>query len=272
MNTRREAYEDLYSVLKRHDMLSSLQKYRYGSDTDIILNNNLSIMCPDIKYELSKDIDIKDLTDWLKRYVDYGMEYFSEYKRRIERESGAILTYLEHKRRVEEFNLDGITKLPYEMKMKIMSYLPMKERGLGMIENRWEELSLELKKIKGEELNRLLDRIKTAAFKDLPGWQSLDYDKMNKIRSIRSESTINMNKEEKIRWIKSYIISNLNIDTRDEELRQKIIKDGFTTIIKLEIIIKYNAKKRLKLENDRKARKKEKRRERIKRIKGLNSP
>lgn len=268
MNKRRDAYEDLYSVLSRHEMLSSLQKYRYGSDTDTLLNNNLSIMCPDIKYELSKDTDIKDLTEWLKRYVDYGMEYFSEYKRRIERESGEILTYLENKRRADLFNLDGITKLPYEMRIKIMSYLPMKERGLGMIENRWVELSLELKKLKGEELNRLLDRIKTAACKDLPGWQSLDYDKLNGLRSIRSESTINMNKEEKIGWIKSYIISNLNIDTRDEGLRQKIIKDGFTTIIKLEIIIKCNKKKRLKLENDRKERKKEKRRERIKRNKG----
>lgn len=268
MNTRREAYDELYDVLTKHDMLNSLQKYRYGSDTDTILKNNLSIMCPDIKYELSKDTDIKDLTDWLKRYVDYGMEYFSEYKRRIERESGAILNYLEHKRRVEEFNLDGVKKLPYEMRMKIMSYLPMKERGLGMIENRWKEISLELKKMKGEELNRLLDRIKTAAFKDLPGWQSLDHDKLSGLRSIRSESTINMNKEEKIRWIKSYILSNLSIDSRDEGLRQKIIKDGFTTIIKLELIIKCNTKKRLKLENDRKERKKEKRRERIKRNKG----
>jgi hypothetical protein len=144
----------------------------------------------------------------------------------------------------------------------------MKERGLGMIENRWEEMSLELKKMKGEELNKLLERIKLGSFKELPGWQSLDYDKMNEIRSIRSESTINMNKVEKIGWIKSYILSNLNIDSRDEGLRQKIIKDGFTTIIKLEIIIRFNTKKRLKLENDRKERKKEKRRERIKRNKG----
>ncbi len=102
MNTRREAYDELYDVLKKHDMLNSLQKYRYGSDTDAILNNNLSIMCPDIKYELSKDTDIKDLSEWLKRYVDYGMEYFSEYKMRIERESGAIINYLENKRELSD--------------------------------------------------------------------------------------------------------------------------------------------------------------------------
>jgi len=268
MNTRREAYEILYNELMEHDMLNALQKYRYGSDTDAILKNNLSIMCPDIKYELSKDIDIKVLTVWLKKYVDYGMEYFSEYKSRIERESGEILTYLENKRRKELFNLDGVKKLPYELRLKIIGYLPMKERGLGAIGDKWCEMSLELKKMKGEELNKLLNRIKMSTNGALPGWQSVDYEKMNELRNIRSESTINMNKEEKIAWIKSYILSNLNIDSRDEALRQKIIKDGFTTIIKLVIIIKCNTKKRLKIENERKERKKEKRRLRIRKNKG----
>lgn len=261
MNKRRENFNKLYDVLLRQNMSQSLQKMRYGGDTDIILKNNLSIMCPDTKYELSKGTDIKDISEWLKIYVDYGVEYFEEYKSRIEKERIEILNYLDNKKKNELFNSGMIKRLPIELKLKIMGFLPMKERGLNVMEHKWEEMSKDLKYLKILELNRIINKMKIL-INELPGWSSIDYERVSNLRELINGYTMNMNKESKIGWIKDYILINLNIDSKDEALRKKIIKEGFTTIIKMKLIIDETKKRRLALENDRKEKKKVRRRER----------
>lgn len=276
MNTkRRTEYEILNETLTKNNMTNEVRNARYGKDVDDTLIKSISIICPDVMYELSRGKDIRDIIDWLKKFTDYGMEYFTEYSKRVEKESKAVIYNLEYNRKVELLDLDKVKALPYDMRYLILSYLPMKEKGITIMCYNWVEIEEELKKMKGCYLNNIIDNIKKVGriSPSIRGVSSgeISYEVMRSVNSIMDDYTYNLRKELKVGWLKRYINTCLRIDIRSERLKNMVIRNGYKTILLLQYLIKIKGLERKDKMLERKEKKKIKRRERIRRKKEDNT-
>ena len=276
MNTKRRTdYEILNETLSKNNMTNEIRNARWGRDVDETLIKCISIICPDVNYELSRGKDIREIVDWLKKFTNYGMEYFTEYSKRVEKESKAIICNLEYNRKVELLDLDKVKALPYDMKNMILSYVPMKEKGIAIMCYNWVEIEDELKKMKGCYLNKIIDNIKKVGriSPSIRGVSSgeITYEAMRSVNSIMDDYTYNLRKELKVGWLKRYINTCLRIDIRSERLKNMVIRNGYKTILLLQYLIKIKGLERKDKMLERKEKKKIKRRERIRRTKEENS-
>lgn len=270
-NKRRTEYEKLNVLLSKNNMKDEVRSARWGKDVDDTLAKCMSIICPDVMYELSRGKDIRGIVDWLKKFTDYGMEYFTEFSKRVENESKAVIYNLEYNKRVELLDIDKVEKLPYDMKNKILSYLPMKERGITIMYFNWVDIEDELRKMKGCYLNKMIDNIKRVGriTPSISGICSaeISYDTIRSVNSVMDDYTYNLRKELKLGWLKRYINTCLRIDIRSKRFKNMVIENGYKTILLLQYLIKKKGLEREKSDLDRKEKKKIKRRERIKRAK-----
>lgn len=270
-NKRRTEYEILNETLSKNNMNDEVRNARWGRDVDDTLTKCMSIICPDVMYELSRGKDIRDIVDWLKKFTDYGMEYFTEYSKRVEKESKAVIYNLEYNKRVELLDIDKVKNLPHDLKMNILSYIPMKERGITIMCYNWVEIEDELRKMKGCYLNKMIDNIKRVG-RISPSMRGvsngeISYGEINSVDSLMDAYTYNLRKELKLRWLKNYINKCLRIDIRSKRFKNMVIENGYKTILLLHYLIKKKGLERENMNLDRKERKKIKRRERIKRAK-----
>jgi hypothetical protein len=270
-NKRRTEYEILNETLSKNNMNDEVRNARWGRDVDDSLTKCMSIICPDVMYELSRGKDIRNIVDWLKKFTDYGMEYFTEYSKRVEKESKAVIYNLEYNKRVELLDIDKVENLPHDMKIKILSYIPMKERGITIMCYNWVEIEYELRKMKGCYLNKMIDNIKRVGriYPSMMGVSSgeISYEAIRSVNSVMDKYTYNLRKELKLGWLKDYINKCLRIDIRSNRLKNMVIENGYKTILLLKYLIKKKGLERENMNLDRKEKKKIKRRERIKKAK-----
>jgi len=189
----------------------------------------------------------------------------------VEKESKAVIYNLEYNMRVELLDIDKVEELPYDMKNKILSYLPMKERGITIMCYNWVDIEDELRKMKGCYLNKMIDNIKRVGriSPSIRGMSSeeISYDTIRSVNSVMDDYTYNLRKELKLGWLKTYINTCLRIDIRSKRFKNMVIENGYKTILLLQYLIKKKGLERENSDLDRKEKKKIKRRERIKRAK-----
>lgn len=277
-NKRREGYTILNEVLSKNNMTNEVRNARYGNDVDDTLIKCISIICPDVNYELSRGKDIRDIVDWLKKYTDYGMEYFTEYSKRVEKESKAIIHNLEYNKKVELLDLQRVEMLPYDIKKTILDYIPFKEKGLTIMSHDWVDMEEELKKMKGSYLNKIISNIKKEG-RLSPSIRSMSnenfhpqvtYESIRSVNYLIDDYTYNLRKELKVEWLKKYIDACLMIDMRSKKYKYVVTRNGYRTILLLKYLIIKNQEEREENLMDRKERKKIKRRERIRMAKENN--
>lgn len=271
-NKRRTEYEILNETLLKNNMKDEVRNARWGKDVDDTLTKCISIICPDVMYELSRGKDIRNIVDWLKKFSEYGMEYFTEYSKRVEKESKAIIYNLEYNKRVELLDIDKVKNLPDDMKINILSYLPRKERGITIMCYNWVEIEDELRKMKGCYLNKIIDNIKRVgrfnpSMRGVSCGGEISYEAIRSVNSVMDDYTYNLRKELKLGWLKTYINKCLRVDVRSHRFKNMVIENGYKTILLLQYLIKKKGLERKNMDLDRKEKKKIKRRERIKKAK-----
>ena len=269
MNNREEAYGVLVNtLLEKHDLRNDMNMNRYGKTSDEVIIKNLLIMCPDIDYELSRGKELKELTDWLKEYCDYGMLLFNTYKNRIERESLYLMNSIELKKKTVLFKLEDVEKsiLP-EVQRGIFRFIDYKTRGLVRLEN-WNETSERLMKLKHRELVNFSYKL-SEYYREFHHGGEREYRRMGleNIRERERTYLYNTRKTDIVNWLEGIIRDHLNVEIRDKELRNNVRKGGYKCLILIEIYLNHKEKMRRELIGIRKENKKEKRRERIKKEK-----
>ena len=271
-NDRYVAFADLYDeIISKFGMRCDLDKAKYGRTTDMVIYQNLFILCPNVEYELSRNKNIRCIITWLKKYNDYGMILFEKYKERLNLETKLIIDNLGLIEKTMRFDMNKMNMLPVDILNIIWSYLPMKEKGICILESEWSNTCDRLMKLKQKELVILTQKMKQYYSNIYNRWIPGQYtscvnrESFYRIQELEKDYVYNMKKMDIIAWIRNIIVSHLEIELRNRGLRDGVIRGGYNSIILLYIYLKKKENDRLLLEKSRKSIKKEKRRERAKR-------
>jgi len=266
---RIEHFSELYdNMLSKFDMRYDIDRAKYGRTTDATICQNLSILCPNVDYELSRNKNIRDIVEWLVKYNNYGMILFNQYKERLDLETRLIIDNISLIEKTNKFDMNKMNTLPEDILNTIWSYLPRKEKGICILTSDWwSDKKNRLMKLKQKELVYLTNNMKIYYNKCYNRWSGSNSSSYNsksfeRIVNLEKYYIYNMKKIDIINWLGKIIMLHLNIELRNKVLRGNVIKGGFNCLI---LILDYLKKKegdRLLLEENRKSIKKEKRKDR----------
>ncbi len=261
---RRDAYLKLLNEGITKETLNELPVYKYGRTIDDTLTNNLSIMCPDVEYELHKQIEIEKIESWLEDYRNYLNKLFETYEKRVKNEHEKIKDKHNLCKRSSELNLDLLeNKIPLEIRRKIYEFVPTYNKGKILLSTSWENIKESLKMKKVESLMEINKNIKTKMV-TIPVFNCGQRIEVSKLKDLINRP-IQRTKTEILNFLEDLIKNLININVRNKVHRELFIKVGYDILLICGVIIMDEKKRREKLIEDRKKLKKEKRKE--KRIK-----
>ena len=261
---RRDAYLKLLNEGITKETLNELPVYKYGRTIDETLTNNLSIMCPDVEYELHKQIEIENIESWLEDYRNYLNKLFETYEKRVKNEHEKIKDEHNLCKRGLEVNLDLLEdKIPLEIRRKIYEFVPTFNKGKILLNTSWENIKEGLKMKKVERLMEINRYIKTKIV-TIPLFSCGQRIEVSKLKDLINRP-IQRTKTEILNFLENLIKNLININVRNKVHRQIFIKVGYDILLVCGVIIMDEKKRREKIIEDRKKLKKEKRKE--KRIK-----
>lgn len=268
-NDRVMRFSELYDNLVRDfNMKNDIDKAKYARTTDMTICQNLFILCPDVDYELSRNKSIKDIVGWLRKYNNYGMLLFDQYKERLDLETGLIINNINLIEKINKFDMNNMNRLPEDILNMIWSYLPQKEKGICILESEWSDCSDRLMKLKQKDLVNLSNNMRIYYNKFYNRWGPNTYvsnfnrQSFEKIQLLERDYIYNMKKMDIINWLRRIIRLHLDIEIRDKKTRGNVIKGGYYSIILIYLYLRKKEGDRLLLEENRKSIKKEKRKDR----------
>lgn len=272
-NDRVMRFTELYdNLIRDFNMKSDIDRAKYARTTDMTICQNLFILCPDVGYELSRNKSIRDIVGWLRKYNNYGMLLFDQYKERLDLETGLIVNNINLIERTGRFDMNKMNVLPQDVLKSIWSYLPWKEKGICILESEWSNSCERLMKLKQKELVNLAHNMRAYYNTFYNRWAPNTYmsgcnfnrPSFEKIESLEKDYIYNMKKIDIIDWLRKIIGLHLDIEIRDKNIRGGVIAGGYYSIIYIYIYLKKKEGDRLLLEETRKSIKKNKRKEREK--------